>query len=211
MDSYAAPWWSTLFKLRFPAAVPYMVPALKLGAAGAVIGVMVSEISTGCEAESGVWSSSSVRPPPATRPTVHRRVRRRGLGLMMSGLVAVRRRRADAQPSAGGAWRERRRRRRCLEKIFNQGKINQVDALVDIDLVVQPGEFVSLDRPVGMWQEHAAAPDRQPHRAHVRLGHRQRQVRQAGPPRPGLRHGVPAGRPVRVAHASPRTSSCRSS
>jgi NitT/TauT family transport system permease protein len=47
MDSFAAPWRSTLFKLRFPAALPYMIPALKLGAAGAVIGVVVSEISTG--------------------------------------------------------------------------------------------------------------------------------------------------------------------
>lgn len=47
MDSLAAPWRSTLFKLRFPAALPYMIPALKLGAAGAVIGVVVSEISTG--------------------------------------------------------------------------------------------------------------------------------------------------------------------
>ena len=47
MDSLASPWRRTLFRLRFPAAVPYMVPALKLGAAGAVIGVVVSEISTG--------------------------------------------------------------------------------------------------------------------------------------------------------------------
>ena len=47
MDSLASPWHRTLFKLRFPAAVPYIVPALKLGAAGAVIGVVVSEISTG--------------------------------------------------------------------------------------------------------------------------------------------------------------------
>ncbi len=47
MDSLAAPWRSTLFKLRFPAALPYMIPALKLGAAGSVIGVVVSEISTG--------------------------------------------------------------------------------------------------------------------------------------------------------------------
>ncbi|MEP7203294.1 MAG: ABC transporter permease subunit [Ilumatobacteraceae bacterium] len=47
MDSLAAPWRSTLFKLRFPSALPYMIPALKLGAAGAVIGVVVSEISTG--------------------------------------------------------------------------------------------------------------------------------------------------------------------
>jgi NitT/TauT family transport system permease protein len=47
MDSYAASWWTTLIKLRFPAAVPHMVPALKLGATLSVIGVVVSEISTG--------------------------------------------------------------------------------------------------------------------------------------------------------------------
>ena len=34
MESLAAPWHRTLFTLRFPAAVPYLVPALKLGAAG---------------------------------------------------------------------------------------------------------------------------------------------------------------------------------
>ncbi len=47
MDSYAASWWTTLTKLRFPAAVPYIVPGMKLGATAAVIGVIVSEVSTG--------------------------------------------------------------------------------------------------------------------------------------------------------------------
>ncbi len=47
MDSYAASWWRTLVKLRFPAAVPSIVPALKLGATLSVVGVIVSEISTG--------------------------------------------------------------------------------------------------------------------------------------------------------------------
>jgi NitT/TauT family transport system permease protein len=47
MDSYAASWWTTLRKLRFPAAVPYIVPGMKLGATAAVIGVIVSEVSTG--------------------------------------------------------------------------------------------------------------------------------------------------------------------
>lgn len=47
MDSYAATWWQTLRRLRFPAAVSYIVPSLKLGATAAVIGVIVSEISTG--------------------------------------------------------------------------------------------------------------------------------------------------------------------
>jgi len=47
MNSYAASWTTTLVKLRFPAAIPTMVPGVKLGATAAVIGVIVSEISTG--------------------------------------------------------------------------------------------------------------------------------------------------------------------
>lgn len=47
MDSYAAGWWRTLLKLRFPAAVPSIVPGLKLAATASVVGVIVSEISTG--------------------------------------------------------------------------------------------------------------------------------------------------------------------
>lgn len=47
MDSYAASWWRTLVKLRFPAAIPFLVPALKLGATLSVVGVIVSELSTG--------------------------------------------------------------------------------------------------------------------------------------------------------------------
>ncbi|HQV57424.1 MAG TPA: ABC transporter permease subunit [Ilumatobacteraceae bacterium] len=47
MDSYAAGWWKTLFKLRFPSAVPYIAPALRLAGAAAVVGVVVAEISIG--------------------------------------------------------------------------------------------------------------------------------------------------------------------
>lgn len=38
---------------------------------------------------------------------------------------------------------------RDVNKIFNQGKPNQVDALVGIDLDIQPGEFISLIGPSG--------------------------------------------------------------
>jgi NitT/TauT family transport system permease protein len=47
MRSYAASWWKTLVKLRFPAAIPSMVPAFKQAATLAVVGVIVSEISIG--------------------------------------------------------------------------------------------------------------------------------------------------------------------
>lgn len=47
MDSYAASWWTTLRKLRFPMALPAMVPGFKLGATAALIGVIVTEITLG--------------------------------------------------------------------------------------------------------------------------------------------------------------------
>lgn len=47
MDSYAASWWTTLRKLRFPAAIPYIVPGMKLAATASVIGIVVSEVSLG--------------------------------------------------------------------------------------------------------------------------------------------------------------------
>ncbi|UOE43149.1 ABC transporter permease [Agromyces larvae] len=49
MQTYAAGYWATLWKLRAPAAVPYLLPALRLGAANAVIGAVVAEVSTGLQ------------------------------------------------------------------------------------------------------------------------------------------------------------------
>jgi NitT/TauT family transport system permease protein len=49
LHSYAAGYWQTLVKLRFPASVPYLLPALRLGAANAVIGAVVAEVSTGLQ------------------------------------------------------------------------------------------------------------------------------------------------------------------
>jgi NitT/TauT family transport system permease protein len=47
MRSYAATPRQMLWKLRFPSSVPYLVPALKVSAAAAVVGTVVAEISTG--------------------------------------------------------------------------------------------------------------------------------------------------------------------
>ena len=47
MASYAAGWWRTLVKLRLPASLPYLFPALRLAGAAAVVGAVVGEISTG--------------------------------------------------------------------------------------------------------------------------------------------------------------------
>jgi NitT/TauT family transport system permease protein len=43
----AAGWWHTLLRLKLPSSVPFLVPALRLAAAAAVVGTIVAEISTG--------------------------------------------------------------------------------------------------------------------------------------------------------------------
>ena len=47
MRSYAASYGQTLRSLRFPAAVPHLLPALRLAAASAVVGAVVAEVSIG--------------------------------------------------------------------------------------------------------------------------------------------------------------------
>ena len=47
MQSYAASWWATLTHLRLPASVPFLIPAMRLAAANAVVGTVVAEISVG--------------------------------------------------------------------------------------------------------------------------------------------------------------------
>ena len=90
MDSYASSWWQTLVKLRFPAAVPFMIPALKLGAAASVIGVVVAELSTGLAGGIGrliiEYSRESTSDPAKVFTAVFGAA---ALGLAMAGLVGL--------------------------------------------------------------------------------------------------------------------------
>lgn len=45
--AYAGSWNQTLLHLRLPASVPHLLPALRLAATSAVLGVVVAEVSTG--------------------------------------------------------------------------------------------------------------------------------------------------------------------
>lgn len=49
MRAYGVGWWRTLATLRLPSSVPYLLPALRLGAASAVIGAVVAEVSIGLD------------------------------------------------------------------------------------------------------------------------------------------------------------------
>lgn len=90
MSSYAASWWQTLFRLRFPAAVPYMIPALRLAATASVVGVVVAEISTGLAGGVGRLIIEYAREATADPAKVYTAVfGAAALGLLMAGLVAL--------------------------------------------------------------------------------------------------------------------------
>jgi NitT/TauT family transport system permease protein len=90
MDSYAASWRQTLFKLRFPAALPYMVPALKLAATASVVGVIVAEISTGLAGGVGRLIIEYAREATSDPAKVFTAVFGAAvLGLVMYGIVTV--------------------------------------------------------------------------------------------------------------------------
>ena len=90
MDSYAASWTKTLFKLRFPAAVPHIVPALKLAATLSVVGVIVAEISTGIRGGIGravlSYQQASTGDPTKVYAAV---LGAAVLGLLLFGLVVL--------------------------------------------------------------------------------------------------------------------------
>jgi NitT/TauT family transport system permease protein len=90
MRSYAAGYWPTLLRLRLPAAVPYLLPALRLAAANAVIGAVVAEVSIGMRGGIGrmliqLAGQASSDPAAPWGPTFGSIV----LGLVAAGSVAV--------------------------------------------------------------------------------------------------------------------------
>jgi NitT/TauT family transport system permease protein len=90
MHSYAAGWWKTLIRLRLPASVPYLLPALRLSAANAVIGTVVAEVSIGLSGGVGrmmvEYASASSGDPAKPWAPIFGAVL---IGLVAAGLVAL--------------------------------------------------------------------------------------------------------------------------
>jgi len=90
MHSFAAGWWKTLVFLRLPASVPYLIPAVRLGAASAIIGTVVAEVSTGAKGGIGrliieYAQSGTSDPAKAFSPIAGAVV----IGLAAAGIVAL--------------------------------------------------------------------------------------------------------------------------
>jgi NitT/TauT family transport system permease protein len=90
MRSYAATWRQTLWRVRFPAAVPQMVPAFRLAASASVVGVVVSEISVGLRGGIGRLVIEYGRQATSDPAKVYAAVIGAAvLGLVLAGLVGA--------------------------------------------------------------------------------------------------------------------------
>ncbi|MBN9002760.1 MAG: ABC transporter permease subunit, partial [Rhizobiales bacterium] len=90
LRSYAAGYGATLWRLRLPAAVPYLLPALRLAAANAVVGAVVAEVSIGMRGGIGrmllqLAGQASADPAAPWGPTFGAIA----LGLVAAGSVAL--------------------------------------------------------------------------------------------------------------------------
>lgn len=90
MRTYGVGWWGTVLRLRLPAAVPHLLTALRLGAANAIVGTVVAEVSTGMRGGLGrlviqFAGQASSDPPKAWAPIFGAVV----LGLLAAGSVAI--------------------------------------------------------------------------------------------------------------------------
>ncbi len=90
MHAYGAGWGTTLVRLRLPAAVPHLLPALRLAAANAVIGTVVAEVATGLPGGLGrmilEFANFAASDPPKPWAPIFGAVL---LGLVAAGLVAL--------------------------------------------------------------------------------------------------------------------------
>jgi NitT/TauT family transport system permease protein len=81
----AAGWWRTLVRLKLPSSVPFLIPSLRLAAAGAVVGTIVAEISTGLDGGIGrliiTYSQQATGDPSRVYAAV--------IGAAVLGLVAA--------------------------------------------------------------------------------------------------------------------------
>ena len=145
MRSYAAGRWKILWKLRVPAALPYIFSALKISATACIVGAIIGEAPSSIQEGLGGYIVNfnqyyTLSPQNLWATNIDRR-RARHLVLPRDRA----RREARRAPRAG----ERRVSVVEIKDLTKRFERGDVIALQDIDLAIEPGEFVSLIGPSG--------------------------------------------------------------
>ena len=144
MRSYAANRWTVLWKLRFPTSLPYLFSALQVSATASIVGAIIGEspssIAGGLGGAILNFAQYYSFQPQNLWADEHRR---RGA----RHRVLPRRRRAPRSSSSAA------RRSTSHDGGRDQGRLEAVQGrhgrAQDIDLEIEPGEFISLIGPSG--------------------------------------------------------------
>ena len=155
MRSYAASKCAIYWKLRLPASVPYLFTALKIAAAASIVGTIIGEGPGGVQQGLGrailTFNQQYITGPEKLWATIlvacargHHVLPRR---------ARHRDRRADA-PRPRSVSRMTDARRTPAVQLTDVGQVfdaqdGRMTALEDINLTIEPGEFVSLIGPSG--------------------------------------------------------------
>ena len=148
MRSYAASEWSTLWRVKFPCALPYLFSAFKVAATASVVGAIIGELPSSIQDglggailnfaqyysldPSALWATNIIAAALGILFFSHRRDRRAARRPASTG----ERRMTDAAAVSI----------RNVSKTFGKGGTT---ALQNIELEFQPGEFISLIGPSG--------------------------------------------------------------
>lgn len=88
--AYDVGWWRSLVTLRLPACVPFLMPALRLGAATAIIGTIVAEVSLGLKGGIGRmfidYTLTATSDPAKSFAPIFGAI---AIGLLAAGVVGV--------------------------------------------------------------------------------------------------------------------------
>ena len=167
MRSYAASEWSTLWRVKFPCALPYLFSAFKVAATASVVGAIIGELPSSIQDGLGGailnFAQYYSLDPSALWAT---NIIAAALGILF--FCDRRDRRAARRPAGAG---ERRMTDAAAVSIRNVSKTfgkGGTTALQNIELEFQPGRVHLADRPVGLRQVDAPPRDRRPDRARRR-------------------------------------------
>ena len=154
MRSYSASYRQSLLRLRLPASVPYLIPALRLAAAAAVVGAIVAEISTGTRgrdrpADHRVLPGGHLGPREGLHG-IPRRGRARAAGRRPGGAARPRAGPLPAGRSPLMTGPAAAVELSGVDKVFPGGRgRSEVPALVGVDLAIAAGDFVTFIGPSG--------------------------------------------------------------
>ena len=201
---------TTLWKVRFPGAVPYFFTAFKIAAAACIVGAIIGEDPTGIRGGLGrailEYNQQYITGPEKLWATVLASAARGSSSLRRSGRRAA----AAAVDSAGGL--------RGIPVVRRRSSVLRVDKRFEVagdcdgrgrgDRPDIAEGVRHPDRSLGVRQDHPAADSSEISRPRPPDGAINGKPA-PGPARSRLRDGVPGAGPVRLADDR-RTSGCRS-